>query len=150
MDWTPSAVSVNLSLSERPPNQIQTLRWGHKSRRGYAHGHARARARRETQHTRGFFSAGLACCSCVALSEWCPGGCGEAERGLSSSAVPLFTLMVSRCSLVIGALRNAGEQPSSGGACASKPGLRQLYLGCLGKKTRLCFVITPQLFPRDF
>lgn len=39
---------------------------------------------------------------------------------------------------VIGALRNAGEQPSSLGPGASRPGLRQLYLGYLKNMAFLC------------
>lgn len=88
--WTSSAVSVNLSLSELRPDQIQI--WDQYMSVDTdmstdvpvcAHMHA------EMRYTQVW-------CSCVAL-EWCPGGCGEAERGLSSSAAPLFTLMVSRC-----------------------------------------------------
>lgn len=89
VDWTPSALSVNLSLSELQLNQIKIPRWRHKSRHGYVHGHTC----RNAIHTG--FGAGFGVL--VLLSEWCPGGCGEAERGLSSSAAPLFTLMVSRC-----------------------------------------------------
>lgn len=85
VDWTPSAVSVNLSLSELPPNQIQILKWGHESRHRYAHGHTRARshARGNAIHTG--LGAGLVflCCS---LSDVL----GDAERQSWAWAPPLL------------------------------------------------------------
>lgn len=86
VDWTPSAVSVNLSLYELQPNQIEILRWGHKSRHRYVHGHTRARSTRTRKCNTHRFEAGLVflCCS---LSDVL----GDAERQ-SRAWAPLLLL----------------------------------------------------------
>ena len=66
VDWTPSSVSENLSISELRPNQIQILRSRHESRRRSAHGHTRvcAHTHTEMQYT---WVSGPVWCSCIAL-----------------------------------------------------------------------------------
>lgn len=70
------------------------------------------------------------------LCEWCPGGDAEkAERGLSSSAALLFTLMVSRCRRVTGALQDGEAALQQAGIKAPlSDGPRNR------KKTGVCFV----------
>lgn len=64
--WTSSAVSVNLSLSELKPNQIQILRSVHECRHRYVHGRARvcSQARRNAIH------AGLVLMCCSWVMSW--------------------------------------------------------------------------------
>lgn len=83
VDWTPSAISVNLSLSELQPNQIQILRWGHESRHGFVQGPAHTHTHGNAIHTG--FGAGLVflCCS---LSDVL----GDAERQSGAWAPPLL------------------------------------------------------------
>lgn len=135
VDCTPSVVSVNLSVSELQPNQIQILRWGHESRHRYVHGHtcACSHARRNAIHT-GF---GAVWCSCVALwvMSW---GMRRARAGPE----------LLRCSFVyadgfqmLASDRSATERWGAAqqfGAWASRPGLRQLYLEYLKNMALLC------------
>lgn len=113
--WTPSAVSVNLSFSELQPKQIQILRSGIESRRRYVHRHTHAHTQKCNTHTQkcnthrfqGQFGVHALLC------EWCPGGCGEAERGLSSAlllCLPWWFPDASEWSECYGTL---GKQPSS-------------------------------------
>lgn len=122
VDRTPSALSVNLSPSEaraKPNTGPRIGTWRSTCIRA-----TDALASRSHTTT----TCGAASLFNAPLREWCPGGCGEAERGSGLSAAPLFTLMVSRCEWVIRVLRNAGEAAQQRGAWASRPRLGQLNL----------------------
>lgn len=136
VDWTPSAVSVNLSLSELRPNQIQILRWGHKSRHRYALGRTRARshARGNAIHTG---SGAIFWCSCVApwVMSW------GMRRGRAGPELLRCSFVYTDGFQMLACDRSATERWGAAqqfGACASKPGLRQLYLGYLKNMALLC------------
>ncbi len=134
VDWTPSAVSVNLSLSELRPNQIQIPRWGHESRHRYAHTLVHAHTHEEMQHTQ---VLGLVWCSCVALwvMSW------GMQRGRAGPELLRCSFVYADGFQMLASDRSATERWGAAqqfGAWASRPGLRQLYLGHLKNMALLC------------
>lgn len=144
VDWTPSAVSVNLSLSELQPNQIQILRSGHESRRRYAHRHARVCSHAHGNAIHTGFRASLVFMHCSVSDVL-----GDAERQSGVWAL--------RCSFVypdgfqmLASDRSATERWGSSPAVwgLSQQARIKAALSGILEKTWLCFVITLQLFPK--
>lgn len=135
--WTSSAVSVNLSLSELQPNQIQILRSRHESRHRYVYGHARvcSHARGNAMHA-GF--VGQFGVHVLLLTDVL----GDAERQSRAWAPPLLLCLpwwfpdASEWSECYGTL---GKQPSSLGL---EPGGQNFFQELILEKTWVCFVIT--------
>lgn len=132
VDWTPSVVSENLSLSELGPSQTQipemrtqeqTQICAHRRTRTHACGNAIQTGLR------------LAWCSCAVLwvMSW------GMRRGRAGPELLRCSFVYTDGFQMLSSDRSATERWGAAQqfqACASKPGLRQLYLGCL--KNRLC------------
>lgn len=132
VDYTPPALSVNLSLSEWRPNQIQIPGWGQQSRHSYAHRHtcACAHANDNATHT----DLELVWCSCVALwvMSW------GIQRGRAGPELLRCSFVYTDGFQMLASDRSTAERWGAAqqfGACANEPGLRQLYLGCLKNMT---------------